>query len=569
VREKREIEALMDSKTQVLIVGAGPSGLVLALALAQQGIAFRIIDKEAGPSQTSRALVVHARTLEFYRQLGIGDVVVDASQKFRAVNLWVNGRLRGHLEFGDIGTTLSKYPYSLICPQDLHERLLLEELQARGISVERECALIDATLKDDEVRCLIRLTDGTVEQCEALFLAGCDGAHSIVREKLNIPLPGGTYSHLWYVADLDVSGPLKASEVHISMDQRDVIAVFPMKRPGTARLIGQAPPNTDGRPLEWSDVNTRLFNELRTEVQKVHWFSTYRVHHRVAGRFTQGRAFLVGDAAHLHSPVGGQGMNTGIGDAFNLAWKLASVLRDGASFTLLDSYEPERRTFARGLIASTDRVFAILNSKSDAAGVFRTFIAPTFLPPLLRIRSARETAFRILSQTAINYRGSPLSKGRTGRVHAGDRLPWVVVDPTGSDNFAPLDDMKWQLHVYGNARRSLRRMSAVYRLPLKVFAWRDDMRNCGLVENAAYLIRPDGHVAFTHQAGDADQIEAYLVSQSIVLPGEPPLARSGAARNLLTAVRAASGWSHGLIHLVWNLLTVRIARRQRRGRIRP
>ncbi len=508
----------MNSQTPVVVAGAGPSGLVLALALAHQGVHFRIIDREKAPGQTSRALVVHARTLEFYRQLDVADAVIDAAQKFRAVNLWVNGRARGRLEFGDIGTSLSRYPYSLIYPQDMHERLLLDVLQARGIKVERQCELEDVELQDDGVLVSIRHADGTVERHPTRYLAACDGAHSTVREKLGIPLPGGTYSHVWYVADVDISGPLQPNEVHISMDQRDVLAVFPMKQRGTARLIGQAPPKSTNEPARWDDVGTRLVKELQTDVRKVHWFSTYRVHHRVASRFRKGHAFLVGDAAHLHSPVGGQGMNTGIGDAFNLAWKLASVLRDGASPALLDSYEPERMTFARRLVSTTDQMFAILNSKSPAAGAFRTFIAPNFLPPLLRIKVARAAAFRILSQTAINYRRSPLSQGRARAVHAGDRLPWVTIAATGDDNFAPLNNIDWQVHVYGSASSSLQRTCEAHHLPLYSFAWRSAMRRSGLMQNAVYLVRPDGHIAFIHPAGDADEFEGYLTAMTMVLP---------------------------------------------------
>ena len=198
-------------------------------------------------------------------------------------------------------------------------------------------------------------------------------------------------------------------------------------------------------------------DRLGIAVNRVNWFSTYRVHHRVADRFRRGRVFLLGDAAHVHSPVGGQGMNTGIGDAVNLSWKLAAALR-GASPSILDSFEPERIAFARRLVASTDRAFTVATSPGGIARFMRIAVVPRLLPMLARFTAVRRYMFRTVSQTAINYRATPLSQGAAGNVQAGDRLPWVP--PTGAaaesgDNFTPLESLDWQVHVYGPcARRS-------------------------------------------------------------------------------------------------------------------
>lgn len=493
----------------VFIVGAGPTGLVLALCLERLGIPFRIIDKTLEPGTTSRALVLHARTLEFYRQLGIADAVIDAAQKFAAVNLWVRGKARARLQFGDMGATLSKYPYSLIFPQDQHERVLIDALQERGIRIERGMELTDIAFYDTSALCTMRTADGNTGHCEALYVAGCDGAHSIVRAKMNIGFPGGTYSHTWYVADVDMTGPLTNGEVHISMDRRDVLAIFPMKEPGTARLIGQSPLEWNGQQIAWEDVNVRLVRELQSDVGNVRWFSTYRVHHRVADTFRGQRAFLVGDAAHVHSPVGGQGMNTGIGDAVNLAWKLASVLRHESSDSLLDTYASERMTFARGLVKTTDAVFGMLNSRGFTAGIVRTAVIPTVLPALMRSSAARRIAFRILSQTAIHYRNSRLSEGRAGAIYAGDRLPWVTVKDS-NDNFEPLNGMRRQVHVYGDVTVAVCALCNTREIPLYVFPWQRDMRRAGLVKNALYLVRPDGHIAFADARGSADSLKNYL-----------------------------------------------------------
>src|SRR5215470_2207807 len=193
---------------------------------------------------------------------------------------------------------------------------------------------------------------------------------------------------------------------------------------------------------------------LKLSITKVNWFSTYRVHHRVAHHLREGRVFLLGDAAHIHSPVGGQGMNTGIGDAVNLAWKLAAVLQDGAPDTLLETYEAERLAFARRLVATTDRVFTLATTRGLVARWVRTRLVPLLVPLLFRLSPWRRLMFRTLSQIGVSYRHSPLSAGAAGAVRGGDRLPWVELEP-GQDNFAPLTSLQWQVHVYGEARPSM------------------------------------------------------------------------------------------------------------------
>src|SRR6185437_8202428 len=305
------------------IVGAGPTGLVLALWLTRLGARVRIIDKTGGPGTTSRALAVQARTLELYGQMGLVDPVVQRGRKMFAANLWVAGKRASRAVLGDMGAGLSLYPYALIFPQDEHESLLIDRLAELGVEVERKTEL--QGFKDATTRVLARLKrfDGATEVCEAAYIAGCDGAHSTVREALEIGFPGGVYAHLFYVADVQAAGPSLNGELHVALDKTDFLAVFPLKGEGRARLIGTVREDTEElrEILSWEDVSKRVVEWMSIDVKRVNWFSTYRVHHRVADHFRKGRAFLLGDAAHIHSPVGGQGMNTGIGDAVNLAWK--------------------------------------------------------------------------------------------------------------------------------------------------------------------------------------------------------------------------------------------------------
>jgi len=466
----------------VLIVGAGPTGLVLAYVLARLGVRVRIIDKTSEPGTTSRALAVQTRTLEFYRQLGIADDIVQAGLEMNQANLWRGGSRVAHVDFGRLGDMHTPYPFGLIFPQDEHERFLIDRLKAVGVEVERETELLDFQPHDDRVA--VRTNRWS---SEAAFIAGCDGARSIVREKLGIGFGGGTYEHMFYVADADASGPLVNRELNVSIDTSDFLAAFPLKPEGRVRLIGTIRASVEAaKKLEWNDVSTDILQLLRMDVHRVNWFSTYHVHHRVASRFRSGRLFLLGDAAHIHSPVGGQGMNTGIGDAMNLAWKLAAVIRNRAPMRILDTYEPERIAFARRLVATTDRVFQFITKSGPLAGFVRAHIAPVVIGTAFRFSFVRRFMFRTVSQTSINYRDSAMSEGRAGKLHGGDRLPWIA-DP---DNFAPLQSLDWQVHVYGSASRKLIASCESRALPLHVFPANEFARD------ASFLLRPDGYIAF-------------------------------------------------------------------------
>ena len=500
--------------TEVLIVGAGPTGLVLALWLTKLGVQVQIIDKTSEPGTTSRALVIHARTLELYRQVGLAQDVIARGRKMLVANLWVAGRRAARAVLGDMGAGLSPFPYALILAQDEHEELLIEHLSKAGIHVERQTELLDFREEAGQVVAHLKRTDGALETCAARYLTGCDGAHSTVREGLGISFPGGTYSHLFYVADVEARGATMNGELHVAMDRTDFLVVFPLRSDGRARLIGTVRESAaqSNDTLSWDDVSRRVMEWIRIDVERVNWFSTYRVHHRVADGFRKGRAFLLGDAGHIHSPVGGQGMNTGIGDAVNLAWKLAAALRGKASDSLLDTYEPERIAFARRLVATTDQAFTAVTSTGRIARTLRLHVVPLLLQPLFAMKTVRRYMFRTVSQTLINYRESGLSEGQAGTVHGGDRLPWVPMNADGhaADNFTPLASMAWHTHVYGDATADLQSACDVRHLPLHRFPWTTAAARTGLQRDAVYLVRPDGYVALADSTGNARALASYL-----------------------------------------------------------
>lgn len=505
------------TRSDVLIIGAGPTGLVLALWLTKLGVKLRIIDKTAEPGTTSRALAVQARTLELYCQLGLTDAVVAHGHKIPAVNLWVKGRRATRIPFENIGAGLTPYPFMLTYPQDEHERLLVTRLQALGVTVERNTELTGFEDKGGFVTARLRRPDGAEEICDSAYIAGCDGARSLVRETIGEGFPGGTYRQLFYVADVQASGPALNGELHVDLDEADFLALFPISGDGRARLIGTVRDERADQAdtLTFEDVSDRAIHQLQVSIEKVNWFSTYHVHHRVAAHFRKGRAFLLGDAAHIHSPAGGQGMNTGIGDAINLAWKLATVLAGQAPETLLDSFEAERIGFARRLVATTDKMFSFATAEGPLAHVLRTRLAPLLIPAVTRFEAAREYLFKTGAQITLNYRGGPLSIGSAGQVHGGDRLPWVSAG--GQDNFAPLADMVWQVHVYGAASEGLTSWCAAHNLPLHIFPWHSVCEMAGIAQNALYLLRPDSYVALADPSGSPAMLERYIAQQGITL----------------------------------------------------
>ena len=266
------------------------------------------------------------------------------------------------------------------------------------------------------------------------------------------------------------------------------------------------PDEVDGDAVRFEDVAPSVTRNTALDVQAVHWFSTYRVQHRVADRFRDRHAFLLGDAAHLHSPVGGQGMNTGLGDAANLAWKLAAVQGGRAAPAILDSYEAERIGFARRLVSTTDRMFQLVTDKGLVGKGWRKLVLAHALPLAFKLPVVPDKAFRTVSQIDIDFRDGPLSQGRAGGVQGGDRLPWVADGAT--DNHAPLGSLDWQVHVYGTPPTGLGDVVDAHGLTLHRFEWSEDAGAKGLSKDEIYLVRPDGYVATA--GGSPAELDAYV-----------------------------------------------------------
>jgi 2-polyprenyl-6-methoxyphenol hydroxylase-like FAD-dependent oxidoreductase len=511
------------TRSDVLIIGAGPTGLVLALWLSKLGVKPRIIDKTAAPGTTSRALAVHARTLELYRQLDLAHVVVERGHKVPAVQLWVNGKPRTRIDFQQIASGVTPYSFLEIFPQDEHERLLAARLEELGVSVERQTELVSYRDEGDRIVAHLRRSDGREETCEADYIAGCDGVHSIVRETMGTGFPGGTYRQLFYVADVQARGPAIDGELHVDLEEADFLAVFPLAGSGRARLIGTVRDERAGHAdtLKFEDVSRRIIENLKVEVQQVNWFSTYRVHHRVTAHFRKGRAFLLGDAAHIHSPVGAQGMNTGLQDAYNLAWKLALVVAGRADATLLDSYEQERIPVARRLLNTTDRAFRLIVAVNWLAGLLRTKIIARIAGLAMSRARIQRFAFRVVSQIGIEYRESALSQTMDdlpqGAPRAGDRFPWLHLrlgtDGVVEDVFQKLDDAGFNLIVVGQPSPAAAELGLGDLLRVHVVpddpGNRAELARAEVPRTSFYLLRPDGHIGLCGVHADSAAIRRY------------------------------------------------------------
>ncbi|KAI9036897.1 putative FAD binding monooxygenase [Aspergillus affinis] len=498
--------------TDVLIIGAGPTGLVLALWLTRQNIRVQIIDKAHSTPSTSRALAIHARTLELYRQLDLSDELLSLGHKVEATNIWSEGSYRARVPIGEVGKGLTPYPFVFILSQDVHERVLERRLNEMGVYVDRNRELVGIDDHETYVSARLKSTeDGEIGTREATYLVGCDGAHSAVRHLSGIEFEGDTYTQLFFVADIEASGPTMNGEAHVSFNQSDFCLLFAFDAGKNARISGaidESHITKDPAGITFDDLAPSMRKNMQLDVSKVNWFTTYRVHHRLAKTFRKDRVFLVGDAGHIHSPVGGQGMNTGIGDAINLAWKLAAVVQGKADPVLLETYEVERRAFATTLVQTTDWAFNSIVGNGYLVSFFRTWIIPYAAPFMTRFERFRHRVFRGMSQTLINYRNSSLSTGNVGEIQGGDRLPWAPVGDV--DNFDSLDAISWQVHVYGQADEKLVDWCRRNEVHLTDFLWNEKYQSVGLQKDAAYLLRPDTYVAVVEPSGLPDRFDEYL-----------------------------------------------------------
>jgi len=512
--------------TDVLIVGAGPTGLMLANQLVRRDLRTLIIDRHAGPSLETRALGVQARTLEIYSHLGIVDRALELGKRGTGGNIWADGQHRARVALSDAGDKVTPYPYLLVLGQDDNERIMGEHLGELGGSVQWSTELLSLTQQDGYVSAVLKMPDGSQRQIQAAWVAGCDGARSMVRESTGITFAGAAYEHVFFVADVEMTGTMVADEVNVYLFKNGFHLLFPMRGRDHWRIAGILPRSLRDNPeLKFDAVIPVLRSEAGEgfSIKSCTWFSTYRIHHRRAVRFRDRRCFLLGDAAHIHSPVGAQGMNTGLQDAYNLAWKLALVVKNRAKPELLDSYEQERLPVAQALLNGTDRAFRLVVSDNWFAGMLRTKILSRVAAFAANRKAVQRKAFRTISQTGIRYRRSTLSKSFGAfpdtAPQAGDRFPWLRLKLTAGgsveDLFQKLSDTHFNLILIGQPA-----------LPESVLGFGDFLRVHAIPGDAGndrelqrtqipqpsfFLIRPDGYIGLCGASLDVAGTRDYLL----------------------------------------------------------
>jgi 2-polyprenyl-6-methoxyphenol hydroxylase-like FAD-dependent oxidoreductase len=514
--------------TDVLVVGAGPTGLMLALQLVRRGVRTLIIDRHAGPSLQTRALGVQARTLEIYAELGIVGRALELGKRGTGANMWAQGRKMARVPLGEAGRDLTPYPFILILGQDDNERIMGDKLRELGHAVEWNTELVGLEQRADSVAATLNLPDGARRTISAAWVAGCDGARSAVRELNGITFPGAPYEHVFFVADTEATGTMVPDEINVYLWQDGFHLLFPMRGKDHWRIVGILPPALrDRNNVDFEAVIPSLHKEVGTglSIKACTWFSTYRIHHRCAARFRERRCFLLGDAAHIHSPVGAQGMNTGLQDAYNLAWKLALVVNGRADAALLASYEEERVPVAQRLLNTTDRGFRLAVSDSWLAGFLRTEIIARIAAFAMSRERIQKFAFRVVSQVGIHYRKSPLSQSLAGlpegAPQAGDRFPWLHLrfEANGpvEDLFERLDDTRFNLLLFGQhapAEAALARDDLMHTHIIPTDSDNDaELARVQIPQPSFYLLRPDGHVGLCGFGLEPAAVERYLAER--------------------------------------------------------
>jgi 2-polyprenyl-6-methoxyphenol hydroxylase-like FAD-dependent oxidoreductase len=538
--EGRNGSSEFGARPGVLVVGAGPTGLALAAQLDALDTTVRIVDRQLDRVHESRALVVLPRTLEVLRGLGVSERLVERGND--AVELQGHfGEKLVRTRLFDVGLEDTAYPFLLFISQAETEAVLNEHLAARGVHVERGVELVALAAKEQHVACTLRHQDGTTEQLPVRYLAGCDGARSSVRRLAGIPFEGGSYPQTFALADLEVDGSLERDAAHSFIAAPGMLFFFPLGRPASWRMGGMRPtvPGAPGReePPEPSLAELQAIADAFTggtlRLRDPVWLTYFRLHHRQAVRYRAGRVFLAGDAAHVHSPAGAQGMNTGIQDAWNLGWKLALVDGGVADEALLDSYEAERWPIGRFVLRFTDRATAIATSDRRLVRLIRTQMAPRLVSIVFRLSRLRAFGFRTLAQLRIRYRGSPaVDEGQPALrrgPRAGDRFPdahivehrrerWLqeaLATPTYHLLLCGPGE-SWNNDQLALLSERYAGLVAVHRLAREAAAGvLHDVRGeafarLGVEQAAHYLVRPDGHIGYRSAATDLRGLERYL-----------------------------------------------------------
>ena len=506
-------------QTDVLIIGAGPTGLALANQLARHGVDFLIVDKREGTTPHSRAIGVQARTLEIYDQMGIAHNLISKGLHADKVRLVGGGEIRGELDLQNLGKGMSPFPFLLIVEQGIHEALLYEHLRSSGNDVSWMAEMESFSQAAESVSAVIVKNDVRTD-VEAKYLVGCDGAHSPVRHALGLKFEGATFERLFYVADVEIDWEFSHDALHVNLGDDTLTAFFPMVGERRWRIVGTFPEGHDKDEAEivFEEIEKQVTSDtsLQFDIMDVHWSSVYKVHSRAVERFSSGRCFLAGDAAHIHTPAGAQGMNTGIQDGYNLAWKLAEVIKNGAPESLLETYNEERLPNAKRLLSTTDRIFDFAASDEWFVSFVRKNVFPYVANLALSFDAVKRIVFPLVSQIGISYRESSLSKTVGAfEAKAGDRMPWFQIN--GRSIYDDLHAPIFHLLIFHNEASLIPpladglRRKWEDRIDSHVYEFNHVVANLfGCSDPFFVLLRPDNYIGLVSDNFSPETIQEYL-----------------------------------------------------------
>lgn len=508
--------------TDVIIVGAGPTGLSLACQLARYGIDFVIIEKNAGVTTHSKAIGVQARTMEIYEQLGVAQQAIDRGQIAGKIRILTGGKVLGEVDLSEMGQDLSPYPYLFILEQSRNEQLLYEYLQSHQKEVLWRTELEYFTQDERGVIAQVKVADGISESIAAKYLVGCDGARSPVRHVLGLSFEGSTLERLFYVVDAQIDGAFSHDAGYGCISRTSLGFFFPMAGEKRYRIIGTFPEGFDKPEGEilYAEIEQRIKDDtkLSLEISNVNWFSVYKVHTRAVNKFSIGRCFVAGDAAHIHSPAGGQGMNTGIQDAYNLAWKMAFVMKGYASEKLLETYHEERLPNAQKLLETTDRAFNVLVGSNWFFSFMRMRILPLVAKYAIGRDLVRKNIFSTMSQIRINYRKASLSKhngDQDFQVKAGDRMPYFSIE--GESIYDKLRAPKFHLLFFSDSKHGRLDLQQELQneygnlIDFTVIPLNPHVSEIfGKNQPFQLLLRPDNYIGFISTELSLAELKAYL-----------------------------------------------------------
>lgn len=519
-------------RIDVLIVGAGPAGLMAAVQLLRHGVRPTIIDRKPGPDKAAKAMMLHARSLEIFRQLGMADALLDRGRACYGTSVLNSSGATTLVDFAQLKNPSTPFPFMLGIGQDAVEQMLITRLTDNACPIMWDTEL--TTIRQDDHAAQVTLTrHGSREQWTCDWVIGADGAHSGVRDGLGIPTETRGQRQTFLMADLqldDVSG----RNVRLIFSKSGFIGFYPLHAPGRFRVLfseGRRPGTAAAEQLPYEVINAEMTRalgvalpdgtRLRTEV----WVSQSQT----TSLFDQQRCFLIGDAAHTYSPVGALGINTGFTDALNLGWKLAGVLRGNADARALRSYTPERRFLAQPSLAFTDRLFGLLTSPAGIPRFIRDRLFVNGLDFIIRRKWGLQWLFNGLAQLSPDYRKSVLSAhhAHNRRVCAGDRLPFVLL--YNEQTKTATDLHRWcekpgfilmilgtvghhQLHIIGRwMRQKYPREMHLYYLPYsprnqQVF----DVFELPPTGTKIILIRPDMHIGYMNDILNVNLIDTYM-----------------------------------------------------------